>query len=118
MASGAFQNMWYPLLGDTRKDPRFKAIVRDVGWVDLWRKTGTMERLLPAVRGRRFRMLHAVVRVFVPAGATDEAIDQLDDYLGTRGAAWTIEGLLPDPMLDRIRDNPRFVALVQMHRRR
>jgi TolB-like protein/Flp pilus assembly protein TadD len=62
--------------------------------------------------------LDAVMRVFVRAGAVDEAIIHLDDYLGTRGAAWTIEGLLPDPRLDRIRDDPRFVALVERHRRR
>ena len=61
--------------------------------------------------------LDAVLRVFVPAGAADEAIDRLDDYLGARGAAWTIEGLLPDPRLDRIRDDPRFAALVEKHRR-
>lgn len=36
----AFQLMWYPLLGEVRRDPRFKRIVRDIGWVDLWRKTG------------------------------------------------------------------------------
>jgi TolB-like protein len=62
--------------------------------------------------------LDAIVRVFVPAGAIDEAIELLDDYLGTRGAAWTIEGLLPDPRLDPIRDHPRFAALVEKHRRR
>jgi TolB-like protein/Flp pilus assembly protein TadD len=62
--------------------------------------------------------LDAVVRVFARAGAVDEAIDQLDDYLGARGAAWTIEGLLPDPRLDGIRDHPRFVTLVEKHRRR
>ena len=62
--------------------------------------------------------LDAVLRVFVPAGAFIEAIDRLDDYLGARNAAWTIEGLLPDPRLDRVRDHPRFVTLVEKHRRR
>jgi TolB-like protein len=38
--SATYQNVWYPLLSDARKDPRFKAIVRDVGWVKLWRATG------------------------------------------------------------------------------
>ncbi len=42
----------------------------------------------------------------------------LDEYLGSRGAAWTIEGLLPDPRLDPIRDDPRFLAVVEKHRRR
>jgi len=59
-----------------------------------------------------------VLRVFIRAGAKDEALELLDDYLGTRGAAWTIEGLLPDPRLDPVRDNPRFLALVEKHRRR
>jgi TolB-like protein len=38
--SQRFQSMWYPLLGTARKNPRFKRIVRDIGFVDLWRKTG------------------------------------------------------------------------------
>jgi hypothetical protein len=38
--SALFQHLWYPLLSDVRKDPRFKAIVRDIGFVDLWRATG------------------------------------------------------------------------------
>jgi TolB-like protein/DNA-binding winged helix-turn-helix (wHTH) protein len=38
--SSTFQGMWYPLLADVRTDPRFKTIVRDIGFVDLWRKTG------------------------------------------------------------------------------
>jgi TolB-like protein/Flp pilus assembly protein TadD len=62
--------------------------------------------------------LDAVMRVFIRAGAAKEAIESLDDYLGMRGAAWTIEGLLPDPRLDPIRDDPRFLALVEKHRRR
>ena len=40
-ASGpALQNIWSPLLSDARQDPRFKAMVRDIGFVDLWRATG------------------------------------------------------------------------------
>jgi hypothetical protein len=27
------------LLGDVRKDPRFKEIIRKIGFADLWRKT-------------------------------------------------------------------------------
>jgi eukaryotic-like serine/threonine-protein kinase len=38
-ASAAQQTIWYPLLGDERKDPRFKEIVRKLGLVDLWRQT-------------------------------------------------------------------------------
>jgi hypothetical protein len=39
-ASAGFQNIWFPLLGDVRRDPRFKRIMRDLGLVDLWRHTG------------------------------------------------------------------------------
>jgi serine/threonine protein kinase len=38
--TAAQQVIWYPLLGDERKDPRFKEIVRRLGLVDFWRKTG------------------------------------------------------------------------------
>lgn len=61
--------------------------------------------------------LDAAMRVFIRAGAVDEALDLLDDYLSARGAGWSIEGLLPNPRLDVIRDNPRFEALVRKHRR-
>jgi tetratricopeptide (TPR) repeat protein len=64
------------------------------------------------------QQVDAVMRVLIRAGAVQEAIESLDDYLGKRGAAWTIEGLLPDPRLDPIRDDPRFLAVVEKHRRR
>ena len=44
------------------------------------------------------------------------AIEQLDAYLLGPGP-WSIEGLLPDPRLDPIRDDPRFQALVEKYRR-
>jgi hypothetical protein len=31
---------------------------------------------------------------------------------------WSLEGLLPDPRLDSIRNDTRFAALVEKHRRR
>ena len=51
------------------------------------------------------------------AGDSDAAIEELDTYLGAPGR-WSIEGLLPDPRLDLIRDDPRFDALVEKYRRR
>jgi TolB-like protein len=39
--SPVFQNFWYPLLGTARQDVRFKRIVSDLGFVDLWRSTGS-----------------------------------------------------------------------------
>jgi TolB-like protein len=38
--SAGFQSLWLPLLSEVRKDSRFKRIVRDVGFADLWRRTG------------------------------------------------------------------------------
>jgi len=61
--------------------------------------------------------LDAIIRVLIPAGAIEEAIVMLDEYLGTRGAGWTIEGVLPDPRLDPIREHPDFAELVARHRR-
>jgi tetratricopeptide (TPR) repeat protein len=58
-----------------------------------------------------------IIRVFLPAGDYDGAIEELDVYLAGPGQ-WSIEGLLPDPRLDPIRDDPRFQALVEKYKRR
>jgi TolB-like protein len=34
------QYLWFPILSEVRREPRFKEIVRDIGFVDLWRATG------------------------------------------------------------------------------
>jgi TolB-like protein len=60
--------------------------------------------------------LDAVLRVFLPAGEHDAAIEHLGAYLAGPGR-WSVEGLLPDPRLDPIRDDPRFLELVEAHRR-
>jgi len=62
------------------------------------------------------QQLHAIIRVFAPAGAINTAIEELDAYLAAPGV-WSIEGLLPDPRLDPIRDDPRFQALVEKYSR-
>ena len=36
----SLQNIWYPLLSDARRDPRFKKMVSNIGFVELWRSTG------------------------------------------------------------------------------
>jgi DNA-binding winged helix-turn-helix (wHTH) protein/tetratricopeptide (TPR) repeat protein len=64
-----------------------------------------------------FPRLDAVLRVFVRTGAFEAALEQLERYLSEPGM-WSIEGLLPDPRLDPIREDPRFRALVEQHRRR
>jgi len=60
--------------------------------------------------------LDAVMRVFAPAGEYDAMIKELDTYLAGPGR-WSIEGLLPDPRLDPIRDDPRFRVVVEKYRR-
>ena len=56
------------------------------------------------------------ILVFATASDSDAAIEELDAYLGAPGF-WSIEGLLPDPRLDPVRDDPRFEALVEKYRR-
>lgn len=58
--------------------------------------------------------IDAIVRVFASAGAVEDATRELDDYLSNEGE-WSIEGLLPDPRFNGIREDPRFVALVERH---
>ena len=58
-----------------------------------------------------------IVRVFAAAGDRDAALAELDAYLAASGQ-WSIEGLLPDPRLDPIRDDRRFQALVEKNRRK
>jgi hypothetical protein len=59
-------------------------------------------------------LLDAALRVFLPAGANDSALDALDAYLAGAGN-WSIEGLLSDAELDPVRADPRFEALVQKY---
>jgi len=68
-----------------------------------------------AIVGHRIQ-LDAVRRVFAPAGESDAAIVALETYLAGPGQ-WSIEGLLPDPRLDPIRDDPRFRAVVAKYKR-
>jgi len=71
---------------------------------------------LDAETGRTIQQ-QAVKRVLIPAGAYDRALGILDEYLSVPGWVWSIEGLLPDPRLDPIRDDPRFQALVEKYKR-
>jgi serine/threonine-protein kinase len=61
-------------------------------------------------------LIESIMRALTLAGEWTFAIDMLDNYLSGPGH-WTIEGLLPDPRLDPIREDPRFLALVEKYRR-
>ncbi len=54
--------------------------------------------------------------VLIAAGDHNAAIKELDAYLAAPGR-WSIEGLLLDPRLDPIRNDPRFQALVEKYGR-
>lgn len=58
-----------------------------------------------------------IIWVFVAAADFDTALAEIDTYLANP-AVWSIEGLLPDPRLDPIRDDPRFEQLVRKYRRK
>lgn len=70
-----------------------------------------------AVEGRMVQ-LQIFRDVFAVLRDGDRMIPALDDFLGNPGGNLSIEGLLPDPRLDFIRDDPRFLALVEKYRRR
>jgi len=56
------------------------------------------------------------IMVFVAAEDYDAAIEAFDVFLAAP-VFWSVEGLLPDPRLDPIRDDTRFQALVEKYRR-
>jgi len=59
---------------------------------------------------------NAISGVFAPAGDVEAVVAELEVLL-TVSSEWSIEGLLPDPRFDSVRDDPRFQALVERHRR-
>ncbi len=110
-------------MGVSSEDPRLLIALAEVlpllgeaeSATDLARRA--MARLpasADAVRRPKFRL--AAIMVFVAAGDYDSALEELDAYFSAPGE-WSIEGLLPDPRLDSIRDDPRFQALVEKYRR-
>jgi TolB-like protein/Tfp pilus assembly protein PilF len=64
----------------------------------------------------KFLLSEAALGVYVPAGDHGRAIELLDEHFSSN-IGWTIEGLLHDPRLDPIRENPRFLALVERYKR-
>jgi len=61
--------------------------------------------------------IDAIQRVFGPAASVEAVVEQLEDYLSAPGF-YSIEGILTDPRLDSVREDPRFTALVEKYRRR
>jgi len=94
------------LLGLGERDQAIRAAAR---------ATELMPRSTDALRASWIQ-LDAIKRVLAPAGLNDVLIGQLDDYL-TQNGWWSIEGLLPDPRFDPVRNDSRFQALVEKYRR-
>ena len=65
----------------------------------------------------RFLQYEAIMRVFLAADPFGRGLTMLDEYLSSHGGGFSIEGLLPDPRFDPIRDDPRFIELVNKFRR-
>ena len=62
--------------------------------------------------------IDAVLGILLQLGDTDQALAELDEYLGSSVGYWSLDGLSRDPRLDAFRDDPRFDALSEKHRRR
>ena len=60
----------------------------------------------------------SAARILIATGDYDSAIEELDAYFATPGGFWSIEGLLPDPHIDPIRQDPRFEALIEKYKRK
>ena len=75
-----------------------------------------MPRSRDATQGPDYQ-LDVITGVFAPLGDVEATVAELDVYLSAQ-AIFTIEGVLPDPRLDPVRDDPRFQALVERYRRR
>jgi len=74
-----------------------------------------MPRSRDATQGPDYQ-LDVITGVFAPLGDVEATVAELDAYLSGR-SIFAIEGLLPDPRLDPVRDDPRFQALVEKYRR-
>jgi len=79
-----------------------------------------MEMMPPTRDGVAGRNVQSemIIGVFAVIQDDERLLRELDDYLRHPGGFMSIEGLLPDPRLDFIRDDPRFVALVEKYKRR
>jgi tetratricopeptide (TPR) repeat protein len=76
---------------------------------------GLLPSLPPTPERAEWRITYAI-RVLLPLGDDEAALDELERYLAKQGA-WSIDGLRRDPRLARIHDHPRFAALVEAHGR-
>lgn len=67
--------------------------------------------------GIQFVRLDAALRIYVRINDIEKAAELLDAYFSHPGW-WSIEGLWPDPRLDRVRERPELVDLFNRHRRK
>ena len=63
-----------------------------------------------------FLWVPAMFDILLVARETDRFLANLDKYLSGPGS-WSIEALSRDPRLDYLRNDPRFKAIVEKHRR-
>lgn len=61
-------------------------------------------------------LLNTALRVFAPLADWDTVITELDAYLSAPGW-YSIDGILLDPRLDPIRNDPRLLALAEKYKR-
>ncbi len=57
-------------------------------------------------------ILLGLARIYVEAGEYGLAIDTFDDYLSAETGEWSVEGLLIDPLMDMLRDQPGFERIL------
>lgn len=109
----------------TRSTPNLRVMLGEalVGLGEVERGIASVERglfeLSPEVDAYFGRILQyeAIMRIYLQVDPFGRALPLLDEYLSVHGGGFSIEGMLPDPRLDPIRDDPRFQALVEKHRR-
>jgi TolB-like protein/Flp pilus assembly protein TadD len=111
-------------LSDNPEDPRFHVALGQVlaGLGDIEAAEREARRAMEIMPRSKddwsggWIQFQAIIGVFAPAGNVEAVVEELDIYL-SHASGWSIEGLLPDPRLDRVRDDPLFQELVMRYAR-